>query len=376
MIYCLYIDDEAPLLTISKEFLELHGSMKVLTCDSPVKVPDMCHEFKFDVIVSDYEMPGMNGIELFKKLRAEGVETPFILFTGRGREEVAIGALNAGIDFYLNKGGDPRSQFAELENTIAQLVRRKEAEESISYNARRFRHIIENVLDLVMIVDDEGRIEYASPSVSRSLKFRSEQLLGANARSFCHPDDRFLDTCRFRKMARTSKAAIEFRLRTSDGHYKWFEGVVRASPKEFGENRFIVNAWNIDERKNMELSIINKEKILRAIFDNAKEKHVIISLDGKIITANRRLCEVIGATMEELVGTHVLDLVAPPYKEAASKQLESRARGNEDPNTYRLSLQCRNGKEQPVLVYSRLINNQGEEPLIIITGSETFDDGE
>lgn len=376
MIYCLLVDDDNSLLAISKEFLEMNEGMKVLTCDTPTKVPDMCREFKFDVIVSDYEMPALNGIELFKRLREEGIETPFILFTGRGREEVAIGALNAGIDFYLNKGGDPRSQFAEVGNAIAQLVRRKQAEEAISYNARRFRHIIENVLDLVMIVNEKGIIEYASPSVSKSLKYRPEELLGVDARTFCHPDDIYLDTSALRNEVRASKGTREFRLRTSDGSYRWFEGIVRSSPKEFGENRFIANAWNIDERKKMEISITNKERMLRAIFDNAKENHLIISLNGKIVTANKRLSDLLGYTAEELVGKDVFDLVAPKYKGMAREQLRDRAQGKEGPSTYRLSLQRRDGKEQPVLVYSRRVDNQGEGTLIVLTGSEIFDDNE
>ena len=59
-------------------------------------------------------MPDMNGIEFLKKVRASGNTIPFVLFTGRGREEVVIEALNEGANFYLQKGGEPKSQFAEL----------------------------------------------------------------------------------------------------------------------------------------------------------------------------------------------------------------------------------------------------------------------
>ena len=59
-------------------------------------------------------MPGMDGIGFLKRVRASGNTIPFILFTGRGREEVVIQALNEGANFYLQKGGDPDAQFAEL----------------------------------------------------------------------------------------------------------------------------------------------------------------------------------------------------------------------------------------------------------------------
>ena len=71
----------------------------------------------YEVIVSDYQMPGMNGIEFLKRLRSQLGHIPFILFTGRGREEVAIEALNCGADFYLQKGGDPFRQVRSAEKS-------------------------------------------------------------------------------------------------------------------------------------------------------------------------------------------------------------------------------------------------------------------
>ena len=76
-------------------------------------------------------MPEMDGITFLKKLRASGNFTPFIIFTGRGREDVVIEALNNGADFYIQKGGEPKSQFAELSNKIRYAVSRKHSEEAL-----------------------------------------------------------------------------------------------------------------------------------------------------------------------------------------------------------------------------------------------------
>ena len=67
-------------------------------------------------------MPEMDGIEFLKIVRGRGDKTPFIIFTGKWREEVVIEALNSGADFYLQKGGEPKSQFAELSNKIQHAV--------------------------------------------------------------------------------------------------------------------------------------------------------------------------------------------------------------------------------------------------------------
>ena len=79
---------------------------------------------RYDAIISDYQMPGTNGIDFLKSLRSKGNKMPFILFTGRGREEVVIEALNSGADFYLQKGGNPDAQFIELEHKVREAVGR------------------------------------------------------------------------------------------------------------------------------------------------------------------------------------------------------------------------------------------------------------
>ncbi|MFH0967514.1 MAG: PAS domain S-box protein, partial [Methanobacteriota archaeon] len=119
------IDDDPMLLDIAKQFLEQVGGYTVTTAVSAVDALYRLNNSTFDAIISDYEMEQMDGIELLKQLRAKGNTTPFIIFTGKGREEVVIEALNHGADFYLQKGGQPSSQFAELANQIQYAVSRK-----------------------------------------------------------------------------------------------------------------------------------------------------------------------------------------------------------------------------------------------------------
>ena len=64
----------------------------------------------YDAVVADYQMPGMNGITLLKKVRETDTSLPFILFTGKGREEIVIEAINSGVDFYVQKGGGAEAQ--------------------------------------------------------------------------------------------------------------------------------------------------------------------------------------------------------------------------------------------------------------------------
>jgi DNA-binding response OmpR family regulator len=116
VIRVLYVDDESGLLEIGKMFLEKSEDFAVVTCDSAAAALDLLKKEEFDAIVSDYQMPGLNGIPFLVEVRAQWGKIPFILFTGR--EEVVIESINFGADFHLQKGGEPTSQFAELEHKI------------------------------------------------------------------------------------------------------------------------------------------------------------------------------------------------------------------------------------------------------------------
>ena len=130
-IRVLYVDDEPDLLEIGKLFLEREGAFVVDTFTSATDAITRLNTERYDAILSDYQMPEKDGITFLKQVRETGNTTPFIIFTGRGREEVVIEALNNGADFYIQKGGDTKAQFAELSNKIRYAVSRKQSEEAL-----------------------------------------------------------------------------------------------------------------------------------------------------------------------------------------------------------------------------------------------------
>jgi PAS domain S-box-containing protein len=137
LIDILYVDDEADLLEIGKLFLERSEDIHVDTVPSVSFARNKMDWNRYDAIISDYQMPEMNGIDFLKTLRSKGNKIPFVLFTGRGREEVVIEALNSGADFYLQKGGNPNAQFLELEHKVREAVRRNRAERALRENEER-----------------------------------------------------------------------------------------------------------------------------------------------------------------------------------------------------------------------------------------------
>ena len=133
-IRVLHVDDDACFLELSKKILMDMGNFEVddaCGVDEAFKKLATC---KFDIIVSDYEMPEKNGLQFLKELRSQKIEIPFILFTGKGREEVAKLALKLGTDGYFNKQGQPETVYGELASGIRQSVALTQAEDAARRN--------------------------------------------------------------------------------------------------------------------------------------------------------------------------------------------------------------------------------------------------
>jgi signal transduction histidine kinase len=131
----LTVDDEPEFLEIEKLYLAKHR-MDVTPCESARVAVDELKSGNYDVVVSDYQMPVLNGLDLLKILKEDGYDLGFILLTGRGREDVAINALNEGADYYIQKGPDMPSQFALLARTIEDICMARESSGALAESAR------------------------------------------------------------------------------------------------------------------------------------------------------------------------------------------------------------------------------------------------
>lgn len=174
----LYVDDETDLLTIGKLFMERFGNLIVDTSPSATEALLKIASDSYDGVVSDYQMPGMDGIQLLQEVRQQFGDIPFILFTGRGREEVVIQAIDFGVDFYLQKGGEPKSQFAELVHKIRQAVRRKEAERAVKSSEKRLSDIIDFLPDPTFAVDVTGTVIAWNHAIEELTGMSSEDIIG------------------------------------------------------------------------------------------------------------------------------------------------------------------------------------------------------
>ncbi len=164
-IRVLYVDDEPALLELGKVYLEELGGIHVTTATSATEALASPTLLSYHVIVSDYLMPDTDGIVFLKELRKRSADLPFILYTGRGREEIVIEAINNGADFYLQKGGTPGAQFAELAHKIRQADRRYRIEQALRESEERYRSIVDDQEEMIARFTPDGVITFVNRAI-------------------------------------------------------------------------------------------------------------------------------------------------------------------------------------------------------------------
>jgi PAS domain S-box-containing protein len=183
----LYVDDEEALLEITKEYIEQSGNVYVETAICAREGLKKMESGRYDAVISDYQMPEIDGLAFLKIIRAQTKNLPFILFSGKGREDVIIEALNNGADFFVQKGGNPRVQFAELMNMVWQAVLRRQSQIEVARSERRLHDIINSLPDATLVIDCQGKVIAWNRAIEEMTGVAAADMLGKGNYEYAIP---------------------------------------------------------------------------------------------------------------------------------------------------------------------------------------------
>lgn len=189
-ILVLYVDDEAPLRDLADTFLSREPDLEVISASSATEGLAILKKTRVDIIVSDYQMPGMDGLAFLSEINARGLDIPVILFTGRGREEVAVEAFNRGAIFYVQKGVPVRVQFSELIHKIRIAVDRDRTKKALIESEQRYRSFFSHTLMGSAILDPAFVITEVNDHLCSILGYPREDLIAAPWARICPEEER------------------------------------------------------------------------------------------------------------------------------------------------------------------------------------------
>ncbi len=247
-ITILFVDDERQLLSVLASNLEEDiDDLEIVTASNATEALDRLEKLEIDCIVSDYKMPGTDGLDLLERSREVDPNIPFILFTSKGSEDVASRAINANVTDYLQKdlGGE---QLALLSNRIKNAVAERRAREAVEDTLAHLQRIHDRVSDAYLGLDEEFHITYLDEDAATLLQDDRELLLGERLWDVL-PEavDSPLATEFERALTAGTSVELETRYEPFD---TWFD--VRAFPADGGLSVYF---RDVTERKEREAKL-------------------------------------------------------------------------------------------------------------------------
>lgn len=214
----LCVDDEPLFLDAFIRILEREPGFSVIPASGVTGALELINSRYFDVIISDYAMPDMDGVTLLKEIRARGCQSLFVMMTAKRLAHIAIDAMNAGADYYLQKGADAGPEFTRLTEFIRTQVPERRARRELAEWGQFYQSVIENQTDILCRIAPDGSFRFVSESGIRFFNKQYGELLDTSFFSLVPDEERQILGLRLRNLsALKPDLLVEHRVTGGDG---------------------------------------------------------------------------------------------------------------------------------------------------------------
>ncbi|WP_277554779.1 PAS domain S-box protein [Halobaculum limi] len=373
-IRVLHVDDDPDFAELVATFLERERDQ--ITVDSACNAAEARSTLgedspAVDCVVSDHDMSDENGIEFLRSVRTEYPDLPFILFTGKGSEEVASEAISAGVTDYLQKGGG-RDQYELLANRIVNAVDATRSQRMLIERTRRLETLIDNLPGMIYRCRNEPPwpMETVDGEVRETTGYDAE-ILERNevvwGEEVIHPDDRDHTWNAVQEALDSDDDTFEltYRIQTPDGETRWMWERGRSVDDDDDGSVAVIEGFitDVTERKQRERRLERTTARLEALFEESPDMINVHDDEGYFVDANPRLCAETGYTKAELTEMQVWDIdqeIDAPEARALWDEMKPGDR-HEREGVY----ERRDGSTFPVEVNIRRLDLDGEERFLV-----------
>ncbi|WP_198662032.1 PAS domain S-box protein [Halorussus litoreus] len=263
-IRVLLVDDDDAVADLTATYLRrasdhLESVVETSPADALDRVTD---EPGVDCVVSDYEMPEMNGLEFLSAVREVDSDVPFVLFTGRGSEEIASEAISAGVTDYLQKETGTQ-QYEVLANRVENAVSQYRAEQEAEQADEQIRRIFERITDAFFALDDQWQFRYVNERAGDFFDQDPDNLLGEDIREAFSVEmsDQFYEAY---ETAFETQEPVTVEAESVLRPGSWLE--MRVYPAEDGLSVYF---RNITERKHTQRELRDTKRKIESLHDVA-----------------------------------------------------------------------------------------------------------
>ena len=291
-----------------------------------------------DVLLVDYHLPHTKGVKLLKELlEVRCLDLAVVILAEHGDKESVMQAFRLGaMDYVVKHPAYLHQLVGVLENAFhrGQLAREQKA---LQASEEYFRSLIENASDIIVVIDRDGFMNYASQSVKRSMGFTPEEVIKANIVDFVHPDD-YPSTlhaiAEIMSNPGTTGPVIELRVRHKDGSWRCMEVIGKSLNDPSGQIITVVNMRDITQRKEAEATLFESEERYRAAIENSNDGVAIVRGDEHIYV-NQKFMDMFGYDKpEEIVGTSSYFTAHPDDRPTIIEYNRKRQQGEPVPSQY------------------------------------------
>ncbi len=244
-------------------------------------------EREFDVILLDLKLPDSDGFETVLRTREKVKKIPIIVITGLNDEILARKAVQTGAQDYLIKGeieGNPliRAILHSIDRYKI-ILAMDSLTKSLQETEARFRKIIEENADSIIIIDKSGKVKFLNPAAERYLNKKINEIIGL-----------------FFYLPKRDGEKNEISIAQKDGVI--LTGEIQAVKIEWdNEPAYLLTLRDISERKKFEEKLKESEKKYRDLFENSPYPILIVNMDGIFLDCNSMLEKLIGYGKDEIL---------------------------------------------------------------------------
>lgn len=310
----LHVDDNQDFLNIFS--LRFKKNFDINYAFSGEQALEIINCRDFDVIVTDYEMPGMNGLELLRTLKERGIDIPVIFYTGQGNEQIAREAFILGAEDYFTKELRAFAHEEKFINAINKALEMRQSRRNIEKNEKKFFNLYSSMNEGVciheLVFGDTGhpinyRILNVNPSYEKITGIPASEACGKLATEVYESDTPpFINI--YARVAQSGEPAY------FETYYPPMEKFFQISVFSPEKDCFATIFSDITEKMQIQQSLKKSNERFRSLVEATSDWIWEIDENLKYTYASSKVKDILGFEPEEIIGKTPFDLM--PQKEA------------------------------------------------------------